>query len=55
MSPSYTKSMPAATTTIADIMPPTLTLMLLALLVEVLDAVAEAEEADEDEAAAFAP
>jgi hypothetical protein len=39
--------MPIATTTTADITPPTLTLK-LAALVEVLDAEADVEEAEED-------
>ena len=48
--------MPAATTTIADMIPPTLTLKLLAALVEVLDAFAAVDEAEvEAAAAAFAP
>jgi hypothetical protein len=45
--------MPAAKTATADMTPPSLTLKLLAPEVEVLDALADVEEADEDEAAAF--
>ena len=52
--PSYNRSTPAATTTMADITPPTLTLKLAALLA-VLDEEAEDAVDEEDAEAAALP